>query len=76
MLRSCVANVKQIIEIEFEFFYRISELQDSLDRAQDQLRQTESDLDQVQGERADKLRDLKTKEKQRKGNSYSIKFSI
>ena len=53
--------------ITVSLYSRSGELQDKLDRYQEQLRQIEADLDEVQGERAEKLKELKTKEKERKG---------
>ena len=55
-------------------YYRSGELQDKLDRYQEQLRQIEADLDEVQGERAEKLKELKTKEKERKGKFFCLVY--
>ena len=48
-------------------YYRTNELQDSLERAQDALRKIESDIEESQGERAEKLKGLLTQEQARKG---------
>ena len=55
-------------------YYRSGELQDKLDRYQEQLRQIEADLDEVQGERAEKFKELKTKEKERKGKFFCLVY--
>ena len=54
------------------FIYRINELQDSLERSQDALRKTESDIEESQGERVEKLRGLLAQEKTRKGSPSNI----
>ena len=55
----------------------MGELQDQMDHAQEQLRQVESDLEEVQGERAAKLKELKQKEQQRKGEySNTDRFPV
>lgn len=46
--------------------YRSGELRDEIDHTQEQIRQIEADLDEVQGERAAKLKELKAKEEERK----------
>jgi intraflagellar transport protein 74 len=45
--------------------FRDGELKDQIEHLQEQIRQVENDLDEVQGEKAEKLKELKTKEKER-----------
>ena len=45
----------------------MSELSEQMEHAQEQLRQVESDLEEAQGEKAAKLKELKQKELERKG---------
>lgn len=51
--------------------YRSDELRDELDRHQESLRQVEANLDEAQGEKAEKLKELKAKEDERQSESRS-----
>lgn len=67
----------QCQHVSILLLHRMGELQDHMDHAQEQLRQVESDLEEVQGERAAKLKELKQKEQQRKGEySNTDRFPV
>ena len=49
------------------WIYRTNELEDLIERSQDNLRKIENDIEESQGERAEKLKGLIAQEKVRKG---------
>ncbi len=51
------------------WIYRTNELEDLIERSQDNLRKIENDIEESQGERAEKLKGLIAQEKVRKGRS-------
>ena len=48
-------------------FFRTAELQERLSMVQEQLRQAETDLEELQGEKSAKYRELKKREETMKG---------
>ena len=54
-------------KLQYYYVHRTSELNEHMDHAHEQLRQVESDLEEAQGEKAAKLKELKQKELERKG---------
>ena len=55
---------------------RSDELRDELDKHQESLRQIETNLDEAQGEKAAKLKELKAKEDERQGKKKNIHVHV
>lgn len=56
--------------------HRNNELQDLLDRAQEELRKIESDIEESQGERVEKLKGMLAQERMRKGTTVQSSMTI
>lgn len=69
-------QMSSLLSVAHCFPFRTSELQERLSIAQEQLRQAETDLEELQGEKSAKYRELKKREETIKGTCTHLQYNV